>query len=156
MTTDGPPPPGPEADALVEDLRTNLHAVRAEVVALTARLSDGRAPPVVLPVTKMVPVWHIKAAYDLGEREFGENYVQQLVEKASLLPKDIKWHMIGQLQSNKCKALLGVDNVTVVESVDSVSLAEKLQTVCELLDRRVGVLVQVNTSAEDTKSGALV
>lgn len=98
----------------------------------------------------------IKEVYDLGHRDFGENYVQELCEKYPILPEDIKWHMIGHLQSNKCKPLIETcRNLYMVEGVDSIKLADKLNKLCEEYrkDSPLNILVQVNTSKEPQKSG---
>eukprot|EP00775_Hariotina_reticulata_P006934 gene6934-7152_t len=87
---------------------------------------------------------------------FGENYVQELLDKAPLLPADIQWHFIGHLQSNKVKALLeGVANLSMVETVDSSKLADRLNRIAEGLSRpsKLSVMIQVNTSGEETKYG---
>ena len=80
-----------------------------------------------MAVSKLKGTNLIQAAYDEGHRIFGENYVQEIVDKAPKLPKDIQWHFIGNLQSNKCNTLIkGVRNLHVVETVDKVKLANKL------------------------------
>jgi len=94
--------------------------------------------------------------YGAGHRHFGENYVQELVEKAPRLPADIRWHFIGQLQSNKAKVLVSsVPNLWAVESVDSAKLAGLLNKAAEAAGRSepLRVFVQVNTSAEAQKGG---
>lgn len=84
-------------------------------------------PPRLVAVSKLQPVAALEAAYSAGHRCFGENYAQELAEKAAVLPKDVQWHFIGHLQSNKVKALVeGVSNLAVVETVDSIKLANKL------------------------------
>lgn len=98
----------------------------------------------------------VQALYDVGQRTFGENYVQELVEKAPYLPSDTQWHFIGHLQSNKVKELLeNVPSLSVVETVDSEKLAKKLQQGCESYrgGRSLDVFIQVNTSGEESKSG---
>ncbi|ORC89107.1 putative alanine racemase [Trypanosoma theileri] len=98
----------------------------------------------------------LQALYDCGHRLFGENYVQELVEKAGVLPKDICWHFIGHLQSNKVKELLeGAESLSVVQSVDSAKLASKLDGGCLTYrgGRPLDVYIQVNTSGEESKSG---
>jgi len=96
----------------------------------------------------------VRVAYDEGQRCFGENYVQEMVEKAAELPDDIEWHFIGHLQSNKCKTVLGVKNLAMVETVDSLKLATKLSRENNVLNRKpLKVMVQVNTSGEESKSG---
>jgi len=95
----------------------------------------------------------VKEAYDCGIRHFGENYVDQLLEKSPKLPSDIKWHFIGHLQSNKCRKVL-IPNLEYLETIDSIKLAEKVDKTCESIGRdKLKVFVQVNASAEMTKSG---
>lgn len=104
-------------------------------------------------VSKAKPAALLQACYDAGQRHFGENYVQQLVAKAAQLPDDVRWHYIGALQTNKARALLGVANLHVVETVDRERAARALQRAAEELQRSVGVLVQVNTGGEASKAG---
>lgn len=117
----------------------------------------GRAtPPRLVAVSKTKPAAALREAYDAGQRVFGENYVQELLDKAPLLPADVGWHFIGHLQSNKVKPLLeGVPNLAMVETVDSTKLADRLNRIAGELGRpaRLAVLVQVNTSGEETKYG---
>jgi pyridoxal phosphate enzyme (YggS family) len=104
--------------------------------------------------------------YDAGHRDFGENYVQEIVEKAAVMPLDVRWRFIGHVQSNKAKALVkGVPGLVTVETVDSVKLANKLDAaVKDCAEERMkafksdanpklGVMVQVNTSGEESKFG---
>ncbi|GAU22761.1 hypothetical protein TSUD_129730 [Trifolium subterraneum] len=109
----------------------------------------------VVAVSKTKPISMIRQLYDAGHRCFGENYVQEIVEKAPQLPQDIQWHFIGHLQSNKAKTLLsGVPNLAMVEGVDNQKVANNLDRMVSTLGRnRLRVLVQVNTSGEESKSG---
>src|SRR5690606_32703652 len=85
---------------------------------------------------------------------FGENYVQELIEKAEQLPKEVRWHFIGGLQSNKCKALAKIPNLWAVESVDTSKKADQLSKGrLEAGHPRLKVFIQVNTSGEESKSG---
>ena len=108
-----------------------------------------------MAVSKTKPVELLTECYNEGQRHFGENYVQEIVQKAPLLPADIQWHFIGHLQSKKCKPLLtAVPNLFVVEGVDSENLATKLDNACKALGREpLRIFIQVNTSGEDSKSG---
>ena len=108
-----------------------------------------------LAVSKRRPVEGIMKLYKEGQRNFGENYVPELEEKASneLLPKDINWHMIGHLQSNKAKKLLKIKNLTAIESVDTYKLAEEIDKQCGKLNRTIEIYIQVNISNELSKSG---
>ncbi|KAH6572631.1 hypothetical protein BASA60_006517 [Batrachochytrium salamandrivorans] len=103
-------------------------------------------------VSKTKPVSDIAAAYDLGLRHFGEN-VQELVEKAAVLPSDIHWHFIGSIQTNKCKVLAGISNLWAVESIDSIKKADAMNKACYERANALPVFLQVNTSGEESKSG---
>lgn len=109
-----------------------------------------------LAVSKLKPASDIKILYDHGVRQFGENYVQELIEKATLLPNDIKWHFIGGLQTNKCKDLAKIPNLYCVETIDSLKKAHKLNEARGKFQPDVPAIlcnVQINTSQEDQKSG---
>lgn len=121
------------------------------------KVSDalGRTPPNLVAVSKYKPAEDIQVLYDLGHRHFGENYVQELTEKAAVLPKDIQWHFIGNLQSNKAKIAREIPNLAVIETLDSVSKATKLNTQRAQLDGSspISVYLQINTSDEPQKAG---
>lgn len=106
-------------------------------------------------VSKYKPAACIMELYNAGQRDFGENYVQELTSKAAVLPADINWHFIGHLQSQKAKALIrDVSNLTLMETVDSEKIATKLNSAVEQAERSpLSVYVQVCTSDEGTKSG---
>ncbi|KAF0717908.1 Aste57867_2023 [Aphanomyces stellatus] len=133
----------------------NLQYVRQRMVEALAS-STWKQQCTLVAVSKTKPVVDIEEAYALDQRHFGENYIQELVEKAPLCPADIQWHFIGHLQSNKVKTLIsGVPNLYMVESVDSIKLASKLDKAWAetAAGRPLRVLVQVNTSGEAQKSG---
>uniref|UniRef100_A0A383WD70 Alanine racemase N-terminal domain-containing protein n=1 Tax=Tetradesmus obliquus TaxID=3088 RepID=A0A383WD70_TETOB len=117
---------------------------------------SGRTQPVrLVAVSKTKPAGAIQEAYDAGHRDFGENYVQELLDKAPLLPGDIRWHFIGHLQSNKARALLeGVPGLACVQTVDSAKLADRLNRIATDLQRqqKLGVMLQVNTSGDESKA----
>ena len=94
-----------------------------------------------------------KSSYGIGVRDFGENKVQELCDKYDELPKDIKWHLIGHLQTNKVKYI--VDKVYLIHSVDSIHLAQQIENECEKKNVDVNILVQVNVAKEDTKFGLM-
>lgn len=106
-----------------------------------------------IAVSKTKPSSDIKALYDIGVRDFGENKVQELCDKYDELPKDIKWHLIGHLQTNKVKYI--VDKVYLIHSVDSIHLAQQIENECEKKNVDVNILVQVNVAKEDTKFGLM-
>ena len=102
-------------------------------------------------VSKTKPVEDIRALYDLGQRDFGENYVQELSEKSALLPADIHWHFIGHLQRNKVKQIAPF--VHLIHGVDSLRLLEEISKQAEKLDRVIDVLLQIHIAEEETKFG---
>ncbi|GER48154.1 proline synthetase associated protein [Striga asiatica] len=114
---------------------------------------SGRTSDLVrlVAVGKTKPVPLLRQVYDSGHRCFGENYVQEIVEKAPQLPEDIEWHFIGNLQSNKVKTLLsGVPNLAMVHTVDDEKIANHLNRAIVNIGRKpLKVLVQVNTSGEE-------
>ena len=102
-------------------------------------------------VSKMHPVDDILALYDLGHRDFGENYVQELVEKAKQLPTDIRWHFIGHLQTNKVKLI--VPFVYLIHGVDSLKLLKEINKEAEKHSRVIHCLLQVHIAQEESKFG---
>ncbi|MFI3237507.1 MAG: YggS family pyridoxal phosphate-dependent enzyme [Lachnospiraceae bacterium] len=106
-----------------------------------------------IAVSKYQPQEKIMEAYDVGCRDFGENKVQELVEKYEALPKDIRWHMIGHLQTNKVKYI--VDKVSLIHSVDSIKLAKEIQKECEKQNIYLDILLEINIAREESKFGFL-
>jgi len=102
-------------------------------------------------VSKTKPVSDIQELYDAGQRDFGENYVQELVEKEALLPKDIRWHFIGHLQRNKVKNITPF--VHLIHGVDSFNLLVEINKQAEKNRRIVTCLLQVHIAQEETKFG---
>ena len=102
-------------------------------------------------VSKTKPMDLIRNAYDCGQRDFGENKVQELVNKFKNLPKDIKWHMIGHLQRNKVKYIAPF--VYLIHSVDSVRLLNEINKQAEKNNKTISVLLQIDISDDNTKFG---
>ena len=102
-------------------------------------------------VSKFHPNEAIIEAYQAGERDFGESRVQELLPKYEALPKDIRWHFIGHLQTNKVKQI--VPFVYLIHSVDSLRLLECINREAEKIQRKVRVLLEVHVAKEETKSG---
>lgn len=106
-------------------------------------------------VSKTKPLESLKEAYNAGARSFGENYIQEMCEKSPSMPADCRWHFIGKLQSNKANKLVSeVPNLHVVESVDSLKLAKKLNNACDKhyeSNKKLRIYIQINTSEEDSK-----
>lgn len=102
-------------------------------------------------VSKTKPVAEIKELYELGHRDFGENYTQELAEKHSLLPADIRWHFIGHLQTNKVKHIASF--VQLIHGVDSLKLLEEINKQAKKYGRIIDCLLQVHIASEETKFG---
>jgi pyridoxal phosphate enzyme (YggS family) len=132
-------------------------SLRMVLTRLTQLSVETKHPPAsLIAVSKTTSPARILQAYEAGQRAFGENYVAELVEKAPLLPPDIQWHFIGHLQSNKVKTLVdGCPNLACVQGLESAKLAQKLDAAWTSAkrERRLKVLVQVNTSFETSKEG---
>ncbi|KAJ2697744.1 hypothetical protein H4R19_005641 [Coemansia spiralis] len=132
-----------------DEIQRGLAEVRAAVQR--CQQQDAR----LVAVSKYKPAADILAAYEAGQRHFGENYVQELCDKAAALPADIQWHFIGRLQSNKCKALAAIPNLWAVETVESADKARRLDDAWRGAGHAqpLGVFLQVNTSGEANKGG---
>lgn len=102
-------------------------------------------------VSKTHPVEAIQKIYDLGHRDFGENKVQEMLEKAELLPKDIRWHMIGHVQTNKIRQM--ADFVHLIHGIDKAKRLKEVQKRAKNVERVQDVLLQVKIADEDTKFG---
>lgn len=119
--------------------------------------SCGRDPRSVqlLAVSKTRSADTVREAHAAGQRAFGENRVQELVTKArELTGEDLEWHMIGSVQTNKVRDLLGVRGLVLLHSLDRAKLADRLQAALDEEDRELAVLLQVNASGENQKHGA--
>lgn len=110
-----------------------------------------RANVTLVAVSKTKPVEDVLALYELGQRDFGENYVQELVDKQVQLPPDIRWHFIGHLQSNKVKYISSF--VHLVHGVDSLKLLKEIDKQAGKNGRRIDCLLQVHIAGEETKFG---
>ncbi len=104
-----------------------------------------------LVVSKTQPVESLQQLYDIGVRHFGENKVQELLNKQPLLPADIKWHLIGHLQTNKVRQI--IDKVTMIHSVDSIKLLNVIEAEAKKKGLHIPVLLQINIAGEESKFG---
>lgn len=126
----------------MQNLQKSLQKVNDKIIA----------PTKLLAVSKRKPLQMIEAAYELGQRDFGENHILELLEKSEKLKHlDIRWHMIGHIQSNKLNHLLKVKNLFAIHSIDSEKLLKKLLT--KNVDSKIGLFLQVNISQEEQKFG---
>lgn len=132
-------------------IRENIAEVKRNIEEACVRA--GRKPNEVslIAVSKTKPVPLLLEAYEAGCRDFGENKVQELMDKYEQLPKDIRWHMIGHLQRNKVKYIVG--KVFLIHSVDSLKLAEEISREAVKKETTVNILVEVNVAGEESKFG---
>jgi pyridoxal phosphate enzyme (YggS family) len=124
-------------------------AINIETYKSTKQEIEGKAT--LIAVSKTKPISDIQTLYDLGERNFGENYVQELVDKVAVLPKDIHWHFIGHLQSNKVKYIAPF--VHLIHGVDSIKLLQEINKQAAKSNRVIDCLLQVHIAEEETKFG---
>ncbi len=134
-------------------LKEQLSNVEKEIQSACLYSGRDREDVTLIAVSKTKPVEVLQEAYDLGVRVFGENKVQELVDKYDLLPKDIQWHMIGHLQRNKVKYI--IDKVDCIHSVESVRLAETIEKEAAKHNRIIDILVEVNVGREESKFGLM-
>ena len=132
-------------------LTQNYDKVEAVIVDACKESNRNREDVTLIAVSKTKPISMLQEIYDHGCRHFGENKVQELVEKYESMPKDIKWHMIGHLQRNKVKYI--VDKVALIHSVDSLRLAEEISKEAVKKNVEVDILIEVNVAEEESKFG---
>ena len=125
-----------------------MNHIEQHIASIRATIPNGVT---LICVSKFHPIESIQAAYDCGERDFGESRMQELLLKQQALPADIRWHFIGHLQTNKVKQI--VPFVHMIHSVDSVRLLEVINREAEKIGRLIKVLLEVHVAKEDTKSG---
>jgi len=136
----------------IERIAGNLAAVRNRIAGAAARA--GRNPESVrlVAVTKSVGIEEARCLYDLGQRDFGENRVLEAQSKVDAFSGlDAKWHMIGHLQTNKVRKVLG--GYALIHSVDSLHLMEEIERLAETTGQVVDILAQINVSGEESKTG---
>ncbi len=135
-------------------LKEQLEEVERRIQAACDRAGRKREEVTLIAVSKTKPVPMLEEAYELGIRVYGENKVQELTEKYEVLPKDIQWHMIGHLQTNKVKYIVG--KTALIHSVDSLKLAETIEKEAAKKDCIQDILVEVNVAQEESKFGLKV
>lgn len=123
-------------------------SIRTEIERLRKELPEGIR---LLAVSKFHPVEALREAYDAGQRAFGESRPQELKLKAEVMPRDVEWHMIGHLQTNKVKYI--VPFVTLIESLDSERLAQEINHQAERCGRVIDCLLEIHITDEESKSG---
>ena len=132
-------------------LASNLKEVESKIQEACKKANRSREEVTLISVSKTKPVSMLQEVYNLGIRDFGENKVQELIEKHPQLPSDIQWHMIGHLQRNKVKQV--IDKATLIHSVDSLRLAEAIEMEAAKKNIVADILIEVNIAEEDSKYG---
>ena len=129
----------------------NLVQVQKNIEESCKTVNRDPGEVTLIAVSKTKPVEMLQEAYAAGARVFGENKVQEIVDKYDQMPADVQWHMIGHLQRNKVKYI--VDKVAMIHSVDSLRLAETIEKEAEKKDVVVPILIEVNVAQEESKFG---
>ena len=132
----------------------NLAQVQKNINESCNKINRDPNEVTLIAVSKTKPVEMLKEAYDAGARVFGENKVQEIVDKYDQMPSDVKWHMIGHLQRNKVKYI--VDKAELIHSVDSLKLAEEISKEALKKNVEVNILIEVNVAEEESKFGVSV
>lgn len=134
-------------------LKENFIEVENKIRSACERSGRKRDEVTLIAVSKTKPASMLQEAYDFGARIFGENKVQEIVDKYDVLPNDISWQMIGHLQRNKIKYI--IDKVDMIHSVDSYRLAEAIEKEAAKKNVDIDVLIEVNVAREDSKFGVM-
>lgn len=132
-------------------IKENIEEVKNIINRECDKVGRNAEEVTLIAVSKTKPLDMLEEAYQSGCRDFGENKVQELVDKYENMPKDIRWHMIGHLQRNKVKYI--VDKVYMIHSVDSLRLAEEISKEAQKKNVNVNILIEVNVAQEETKFG---
>ncbi len=134
-----------------EKLKSNYQSTLESIKSSTEKSSHKKSP-ILVAVSKKRPVEAIQVIYNLGQRIFGENYPQELMAKSKSLPKDIEWHLIGHLQTNKVKKILEEIPNIIIESVDRIDVVKKIAQYADIKNP-TKVYLEINISNEDSKTG---
>ena len=132
-------------------IKQNLESVQNNIKIACDKAGRENASAHLIAVSKTKPVSMLKEAYDAGIRDFGENKVQEILDKYDKLPSDIRWHMIGHLQRNKVKYI--IDKVCLIHSVDSLRLAEEISKEATKHNINMPILIELNIAEESSKFG---
>ncbi len=132
-------------------IKDNMQIVQEEINAACKKSGRDTKDVTLIAVSKTKPLEMLREAYEAGARDFGENKVQELMDKIPEMPSDVRWHMIGHLQRNKVKYI--VDKVYLIHSVDSYRLAEEISKEATKKKVEVNILVEVNVALEESKFG---
>ena len=134
-----------------KELETNINSLELKITEASKNVSKNLNDIFLIAVSKKKSIEHIRKAQDLGINNFGENYAQELEEKASNIDKNVSWHFIGPLQSNKAKIIAKYANW--IHTIDRKKIADKINEECKKINKIINACIQVNISNESTKSG---
>ena len=139
----------------MDKIGKNVLKIKQDIKAAEKKFNRDSNSVLLMAVSKTQSVENILKAYEAGQRDFGENYIQESIEKIiELKDLDITWHFIGKIQSNKSKYI--AENFDWIHSVDKISTLKKINDLRKNVEEKLNVCVQVNIDSEDSKSGILV
>jgi PLP dependent protein len=138
-------------DDIQKNIKKNLANIKQSVLEYSTKRGIACDDVTLVAISKYFPAEYILAAFEQGQVSFGESRAQELVSKQEIIKKDIDWHFIGHLQTNKVKYIL--NRVKLLHSLDSLKLAKEIDFQCGKIDSKMDVLLQVNISKENTKFG---
>jgi len=139
----------------LDKIGKNILKIKQDIKAAEKKFNRDSNSVLLMAVSKTQSVENILKAYEAGQRDFGENYVQESIEKiVELKNLDITWHFIGKIQSNKSKYI--AENFDWIHSIDKISTLKKINDLRKNVEEKLNVCVQVNIDSEDSKSGILV
>ncbi|NDO46776.1 YggS family pyridoxal phosphate-dependent enzyme [Clostridium sp. MD294] len=135
----------------MDEIKQNIAEIEKRIATAVQKSGRKREDVLLLAVSKTIDVEHIKQAVDCGLKELGENRVQEILEKYEPMGKEVCWHLIGHLQTNKVKYI--IDKVKMIHSVDSIKLAEEISKRAKQANVNMDILVEVNMAGEESKFG---
>ena len=134
-----------------KELETNINSLELKIAKASKTVSKNLGNIFLIAVSKKKSIEHIRTAEDLGIDNFGENYAQELENKAKNIDRNVNWHFIGPLQSNKVKII--AKYADWIHTIDRKKIAEKINDECKKINKVISACIQINISKEPTKSG---
>ena len=134
-----------------KELETNINSLELKIAKASKTVSKNLGNIFLIAVSKKKSIEHIRTAEDLGIDNFGENYAQELEDKAKNIDRNVSWHFIGPLQSNKAKIIAKYANW--IHTIDRKKIADKINEECKKINKIINACIQVNISNESTKAG---
>ena len=134
-----------------KELETNINSLELKIAKASKTVSKNLGNIFLIAVSKKKSIEHIRTAKDLGIDNFGENYAQELENKARNIDRNVNWHFIGPLQSNKAKII--AKYADWIHTIDRKKIADKINEECKKINKNINACIQVNISNESTKSG---